>query len=83
LGLELMLLAAMINLAAFTTYLHPAGLQGHAITLLLVLAALAQLGVGLALVGMLLRRKEAPEAPAPDLPESDPLNVERYDDLKW
>ncbi len=82
-GLELMLLAAMINLVAFTTYLHPEGLHGHAITLLLVLAALAQLGIGLALGAALLRRAQAPESPAPELPETDPLNVERYDDLKW
>ena len=84
-GLELMLLAVMINLAAFTAYLHPDGLHGHAVTLLLVLVALAQLTVGLGLVAMLLRRSPAPAPEAATAPAEspDPLDVERYDDLKW
>lgn len=84
-GLELMLLAVMITLAAFTAYLHPEGLHGHAVTLLLVLVALAQLTVGLGLVAMLLRRQPetAPQTASTDASEPDPLDVERYDDLKW
>lgn len=99
-GLELMLLAVMLNLVAFTSYLQPEGLHGHAITLLLVLLALAQLAVGMALVAMLLRHAPAPLAQAAagakaseaaatepgavaEAPERDPLDVERYDDLKW
>jgi NAD(P)H-quinone oxidoreductase subunit 4L len=73
-GFELMLLATMINLVAFTTYLHPEGLQGQAITILLGLVALTQLGVGLALVvGLLRTRTET----------TDALDVDRYDELKW
>ncbi|MNT86407.1 NADH:ubiquinone oxidoreductase subunit K [compost metagenome] len=97
--MELMLLAVMLNLVAFTSYLHPEGLHGHAITLLLVVVALAQLAVGMSLVAMLMRHTPAPLAqaaqgaaseaaaaepvtPAPAA-ERDPLDVERYDDLKW
>lgn len=81
-GLELMLLAAMINLVAFTTYLHPAGLQGQAITLLLAIMALAQLGLGLALAVTLMRRdRPAPRSEA-DPPQGDPLDVDRLTDLK-
>ncbi|GEM_PF-2819095 len=94
-GLSLMLLAGMLNLVAFTTYLHPAGLSGHAITLVLALFGLAQLSIGLALVGMMLRRASRPaqliletgppagQADKNPAPESDALDVDRYDDLKW
>ena len=94
-GLQLMLVAAMLNLLAFTTYLHPEGLHGHVITVLLVLVALAQLALGLALAGQLMRTSgvpavaprgpepEAAEPPAPVAAETDPLNVDRYDDLRW
>lgn len=94
-GLQLMLVAAMLNLVAFTTYLHPEGLHGHVITVLLVLVTLAQLGLGLALVGQLMRASRGPtseapvpgaepaEAPALQASENDPLNVDRYDDLRW
>ncbi len=92
-GLELMLLAAMLNLAAFTAFLRPEGLHGHAVTLLLVLVALAQLAIGLALAAQLMRMPESPAGLSPEPPaglspetppvENDPLNVERYDDLKW
>lgn len=75
-GLTLMLLAAMIALAAFTAYLQPIGLHGHAVTLLLALATLALLLVGLALAFMLLRNSRK----VPD--ELDALNVDRYDELK-
>lgn len=76
-GLTLMLLAALIALAAFTTYLQPTGLHGHAVSLLLVLATLAQLLVGLALASMLLRKNR--KTP---MDERDALDVDRYDDLK-
>jgi len=91
-GLELMLLAAMLNLVAFTSYLHPEGLQGHAFTLLLILLAIAQLAVGVALAAQLMRStrapqsSRAPEAEAPEAAaqtETDPLNVDRYDELRW
>jgi NADH:ubiquinone oxidoreductase subunit K len=84
-GLELMLLAAMLNLAAFTAYLRPEGLHGHAVTLLLVLVALAQLTIGLAVAAQLMRRPETQASLSPEAPavEKDPLDVERYDDLKW
>lgn len=78
-GLEVMLLATMINLVAFTAYLHPEGLLGHAITVILVLVTLAQLAIGLAVTALLLRGAATPEPS----PESDALNVDRYDDLKW
>lgn len=79
-GFQLMILASLISLVAFTAYLHPEGLQGHAVALTLAALALAQLGVGLALIAQLLPRGGAPE---PTTPENDPLNVDRYDDLKW
>ncbi|MNK90043.1 NADH-quinone oxidoreductase subunit K [compost metagenome] len=91
-GLELMLLAAMLNLVAFTSYLHPEGLQGHALTLLLIGMAIAQLAVGMAIAAQLMRSarapqpSRAPEAEAPEAAaatETDPLNVDRYDELRW
>jgi NADH:ubiquinone oxidoreductase subunit K len=88
-GFSLMLLATLLNLAAFTTYLHASELHGHAFALLLVILMLAQLAIGLSVIAMLLRRAgaSAPGTPAPgepDLPQptSDALDVDRYDDLK-
>jgi len=49
LGIELMLNASNINLVAFNQ-LHPAGLQGHIFALFVIIVAVCEAAVGLAIV---------------------------------
>lgn len=81
-GLQLILLAVIIAFAAFTAYLQPAGLNGHAASLLLAVIALAELTVGLTLAARLLRPRATTIQEGADADGADPLDVERYDDLK-
>jgi NADH-quinone oxidoreductase subunit K len=57
LGVELMLNAVNINLAAFWRYLDPAQMSGQAFAIIVFAVAAAEVAVGLALVISVYRRR--------------------------
>jgi NADH:ubiquinone oxidoreductase subunit K len=69
-GIELMLNAANINLAAFNRYVAPSALNGQVFTLIVITLAACEAGVGLALVMAAYRNLET-------------IHVDEINVMKW
>jgi len=67
-SIELMLNAVNVNLVAFSQYLHQ--LTGQIFALFVITVAAAEIGIGLAIVILIYRNREA-------------VDVDKIDLLKW
>ena len=67
LGVELMLNAVNVNLAAFWRYLNPARMAGQAFAVIVFAVAAAEVAVGLALIISVYRRRKTVVADEIDL----------------
>ena len=69
-GIELMLNAANINLAAFARFIHPTVLTGQVFAIFVMTVAAAEAAVGLAIIICVYRNIEH-------------INVDKIDVMKW
>ncbi|MDQ3915887.1 MAG: NADH-quinone oxidoreductase subunit NuoK [Actinomycetota bacterium] len=58
LSIELMLNAVNINLVAFSSMLHDAGVPGQVFALFVIAVAAAEVGIGLAIVILMFRNRQ-------------------------